>query len=282
MSQDSQYTDAPEYGGAPQSAPTARDEMSAPPQMGPLARLGNIFFSPGDVFEDVRRSPRDWWLPMVVLLIVATAVGYFIQYKLDFTPEKLAAAAVESGLEQQGKTRKDLSADEQNAVAAQEKVMSTMFKLGPITGIVFMSIFFGIVSLAYWVLLLITQARTTFFRVLSVVAYAYFVPNVLKALLQGVLALMKGPGDVDAGAYMMSGGLITASPAAFVSVKESPALWTLLSYLDVFSIWFLILLAIGFTAITVKRMKLGKALVLAIAPYLIIMLGAAGFRALMS
>ena len=134
MSQDSQYADAPEYGGAPQSAPTARDEMSAPPQMGPLARLGNIFFSPGDVFEDVRRSPRDWWLPMVVLLIVATAVGYFIQYKLDFTPEKLAAAAVESGLEQQGKTRKDLSADEQSAVAAQEKVMSTMFKLGPITG----------------------------------------------------------------------------------------------------------------------------------------------------
>jgi hypothetical protein len=282
MSQDSQYADAPEYGGAPKAAPTVKDELAAPPQMGPMARLGNVFFSPGEVFEDVRRSPRDWWLPVVVLLVVSTAVGYFMQYRLDFTPERLAAAAIDSGLEQQGKTRKDLTEAERGGVETQEKIMTTMIRLGPITGVVFLTIFFGLVAAVYYVLLLIFQAKTTFFRVLAVVAYAYFVPNVLKAVLQGIFALLKDPSDVDPGAYMLTGGLITASPAAFVSATESPALWTLLSYADVFSVWFLVLLGIGFAAITVKRMKLGTALLVAFLPYVIVWLGAVGFRALMS
>jgi hypothetical protein len=281
MSQDSQYA-APDYGEAPPTAPSAADEMSAPPQMGPLARLGNIFVSPGEVFDDVRRSPRDWWLPIIVLLLVSTAVGYFLQFRLDLTPDKLAAAAIDSGLEQQGKTRKDLTEAERDAVKTQEQVMATMFKLGPVTGLVFFAIFFGVVSAIYFVILLVTQAKTTYFRVLAVVAYAYFVPNVLKAVLQGLLGVMKDPSDVDAGTYMLTGGLLTASPAAFVSVKESPVLWTLLSYLDVFSIWFLVLLAIGFTAITVKRMKLGTALFVAVVPYIVMMVLSTAIRAIMS
>jgi hypothetical protein len=279
MSQDSQYT-APDYGGAPPAAPKTSDELNAPPEMGPLARLGNVFFSPGEVFDDVRRSPRDWWLPILVLLLVSTAVGYFLQFRLDLTPDKLAAAAIDSGLEQQGKTRKDLTEAERGGVETQEKVMSTMFKFGPVTGLVFLSIFFGVVSAAYFVMLLIAQAKTTYFRVLSVVAYAYFVPNVLKAILQGVIGLLKDPADVDAGTYILTGGLLNASPAAFVSVKESPVLWTLLSYFDVFSIWFLALLAIGLAAITVKKMKLSTALLIAVAPYIVVMVISTAIRAL--
>jgi hypothetical protein len=281
MSQDSQYT-APDYGGAPPAAPKTADELSAPAQMGPLARLGNVFFSPGEVFADVRRSPRDWWLPIVVLLLVSTAVGYFLQFRLDLTPDKLAAAAIDSGLEQQGKTRKDLTEAEREGVKTQEQVMSTMFKLGPITGLVFLSIFFGFVSAAYFVILLIAQGKTTYFRVLSVVAYAYFVPNVLKAILQAVIGLVKDPADVDAGTYILTGGLLNASPAALVSVKESPVLWTLLSYVDVFSIWFLALLAIGFAAITVKKMKLSTALLIAVTPYIVMMVLSTAIRAITS
>lgn len=280
MSQEPENAVAPDYGSAPESAPAPTDEMSAPAQMGPLARVGNVFFSPGEVFEDVRRSPRDWWLPLVLFIVVATAVGYVAQKRLDFTPEAMANAAIEGALEQQGKTMKDLSDQERQGVEAQKKGMMFFFKLGPVITVVFVLILIGLATLTYWVLLLIAQSKTTFFRVLSVVSYAYFVPNVLKAILQGVYAFLTNPDNIDIKTVMQTGGFITASPAAFVSIKDHPVLWTFLSYFDVFSIWFLALLAIGFTAITVKRMKIGTATIVAAAPYVVVMLIACGFKLL--
>lgn len=280
MSQEPYDAAAPQYGAPIPETPA--DELSEPRQMSPISRLVNVFFSPGEVFEDVRRSPRDWWLPVLVLLAVVTASGYVLQYRLNLTPEVVATAAIDSGLEQQGKTRKDLSEAERNAVQQQEAFMRTMFKFGPVVGLVYFVIFFAVAAGVYYVMLLVAQAKTTFFRVLSVVAYAYFVPNVLKSILQGIFAFLKSPDDVDAAAFVQSGGLLTASPAAFFSVKESPVLWTLLSYFDVFSIWFLVLLAIGFAAICAKRLKLGTAGLIAAAPYVLVMLVAVGFAALRS
>jgi len=280
MSQDSPYTPAPEYGSAPPPPASAADEMAAPPEMSAFARLGNVFFAPGDVFEDVRRSPRGWWLPIILLLVIATGVGFVAQQRLGLTPEVLASAAVDAGLQQQGKTRKDLSDAERDGVAAQEKFFTTIFRFGPVIGIVWFPIFFGIMAGIYYLILLIFQAKTTFFRVLSVVVFAYFVPNVLKALLQGVFALVKNPDDVDPQAFMQSGGLLTTSLSFLTSMKDHPVLWTFLSWVDVFSIGFLVLLAIGFSHITLKRMKVGPAFMAAAAPYVIMMLVATGFRLL--
>jgi hypothetical protein len=280
MSQDSPYAPAPGYGAAPPPTPSAGDEMSAPPQMSPLQRVGNVFFSPGEVFEDVRRSPRDWWLPILLLFVVGIGANYVVLNRLGFTPELLATSAVDSGLEQQGKTRKDLSEDERNAVEMQENFIEMSFRFAPLVGLLFGAVFYVLAALLYWILLMIAQAKTTFFRVLSVVAYAFFVPNILKSLLQVVLAFLMDPSTADAATYLQTGGVLTASPAALVSMKESPVLWTLLSYVDVFSIWFIALLGIGFAAITVKRLKVGTALAIAAAPYVFIMLVATGFRML--
>ena len=54
MSQDTPYAPTPEYGGAPPAPASVKvnDELSAPPQMSPFARLGNVFFSPGEEFSE--------------------------------------------------------------------------------------------------------------------------------------------------------------------------------------------------------------------------------------
>ena len=282
MSEDTPYAPAPDYGSAPPPSPSTHDEMAAPPQMGAFARLGNIFFGPGDVFEDVRRSPRGWWLPIVILLVVATGVGYVAQTRLGLTPEVLAGAAVDSALEQQHKTRKDLSDAERDAYAKQEKFTATIFRFGPVVGLVYFPIFFGIMAGAYYVILMILQAKTTYMRVLAVAAYSYFAPNVLKAVLQGVFALVKSPDDVDPQAFIQGGGLLTTSLSFLTSFKDHPALWTLLSWFDVFSIGFLVLLAIGFSHITLKRMKTGTAFLAAAAPYVIFMLLSTATKLVMS
>jgi hypothetical protein len=52
--------------------------------MGPIARFLNVFFSPGAVFEDIRRDPRGFMVPIVLCSIaVAAFVGlYFARYDL--------------------------------------------------------------------------------------------------------------------------------------------------------------------------------------------------------
>jgi hypothetical protein len=285
MSEDPQYAPTPEYGSAPSAAgaaPSLDDELSAPPQMSVMARLGNIFFGPGDVFEDVRRSPRGWWLPIIVLLLLSSGSGFLLQYKLNLTPETLAAAAVDAQLEQQGKTRKDLSDQEKAQVEGQEKFTALFFKFGPIVGVVFFAVFFAVVSLIYWLILMIAQAKTTFLRVLSVVAFSYFAPNLIKLLLQVVYTFLVNPENVDPKAFMQSGSLLTTSLAFLVSAKEHAALWTFLNWIDVFSIWFLVLLGIGFGAISLKRKKFGSTFPLAVAPYALVMLLSVGFRLLLS
>ncbi len=281
MSQDSEFAQTPDYGSAPTAAPkSAADEMSAPPQMSAFARLGNIFFSPGEVFEDVRRSPRDWWLPVILLVILSSASGYLLQWKLQLTPEVLAAAAVDAGLEQQGKTRKDLSDDQKQGVAVQEKFTAAIFRFGPIFGIVFSVIFFGIASLVYWVIMMVMQAKTTFFRVLSVVTYAFFAPNAIKALLQIVYTFLVNPDNVDPKGFIANGSLLTTSLAFLTSAKDHPVLWTLLSWVDVFSLWFIALTAIGLGIVALKRKGFSAALAIAAPPYLLMWLIAVGFKLL--
>lgn len=278
MSQDPSTAPVPEYGAPPVAKP--KNELSEPPQMGPFARIANIFFSPGEVFEDVRRSPRDWWLPLILLLAILSASGYVLQARLDLTPERLAAATVDLGLEQQNKTRKDLTEQERTAVAQQEQVTEMFFRYGVVAGLVFLTIMFFVIAAVYFVLTMIVQAKTTFFRVLAVVAYAYFVPNVLKAVLQVIFSFITSADDVDPVAYIQQGGLLSASPAALVSFRESPALWTLLSYFDVFTIWFLILVAIGLSIIPVKKMKMSTAVMVTVIPYVLVMLVGTGFAML--
>ena len=280
MSQEPLESAVPDYGAPPVAQPAA--EPSEPARMGPMSRIANIFFSPGEVFEDVRRSARDWWLPMLLLLVIGTASGYVLQYKLDLTPERLAAAAVDSQLEQQGKTRKDLPPDQQEALKQQQQGTELFFRFGAIVALVFVPIFFFAMGGVYFVMTLVAQMKTTFFRILSVVAYAYFVPNVIKAVLQAMLAFLMNPDNVDPAAYLQAGGIITASPAALVSFKESPVLFTMLSYFDVFTIWFLVLVAIGLTLVGAKKMKMGTALLIAFAPYVVVMIGATLIRLAMS
>ncbi len=278
MSQDTPFEPTPEYGGAPPAAATAsvKDELSAPAQMSPFARLGNIVFSPGEVFEDIRRSPRDWWLPILLLIVIATGVGYVVQYRLNFTPDVMAKSIVDTGLEQQGKTRKDLSEDEKKAVAAQETATAWMFRLGPIVSTIYFFIFFGIATGLYYLLLMIAQGKTTFFRVLSVVVYAYAVPNMVKYLLGVVMAFVQDPAEADPVGFIQNGGLITTSLSFLTSLKAHPVLFTFLSWIDLFSIAFLVLLTIGLSTITVKRLKIGTAAAIAVTPYVLMMLLSVG------
>lgn len=270
-----QAPNAPEYGapmapavGAPMSV---RDEMTEPPRMSPFARLANVAFSPTEVFEDVRRSPRDWWLPLVVLILLSVGASVLVQQRLGLTPETMAKAATDMAIEQQGKTRKDLSAQEKEQFANVEKFQAAFFKFTPLFPVIGVPIVVFLLAGLYRLILLVMQAQTTFFRVLSVVCYSYFVAAVVKTLLTVAFAFIKNPDDIDAATIMKQGDLISASPAMLVSVTDHPVLRAFLSYIDLFSFWWLALAAIGLVAVS-RKLKMGGAALTVGAPYVAMMI----------
>lgn len=62
-------------------APGVPDPGAAEPaRMSPLSRYVNVFFSPGAVFDDIRRDPRGWWVPIIIGTLVASLfAGIYFQ-----------------------------------------------------------------------------------------------------------------------------------------------------------------------------------------------------------
>lgn len=283
MSQDSPYGQSPEYGAAqppPAAEPSTRELLTEPAQMNPFSRLINAVFSPGEMFADVRRSPRDWIVPILLFVIVASVAGYVAQARFNLTPEIMAAAIVDVGLEQQGKTRKDLTEQEKQGVEVQEKITAFMYKVAPVTAAVVIMITIFVVGSLYRGLTPLFQGRTTYFRCISVMAYAYSIPQTIKWLLQIVLSFLKSPDSVDPVGYLQGGGLVHASPAAFISAKAHPVLFATMTWIDLFSIWFLVLAVIGLSTVCVKKLKPGSAALIVVGPYVLMMLLSIGIAAI--
>jgi hypothetical protein len=51
--------------------------------MGPMARFFNVFLSPGAVFEDNRRNPAGWWVPVIILVLVTAVFTTMYVAKYD-------------------------------------------------------------------------------------------------------------------------------------------------------------------------------------------------------
>jgi hypothetical protein len=91
---------------------------------------------------------------------------------------------------------------------------------------------------------------------MGIVAHAYF-PWILYSLLFILILYLKAPGTVDLD------NPIATNLGAFLPESTAKALMSLAKSIDIFSIWTLLLISIGFTAVNPKKLK-GKSLGIAI------------------
>lgn len=112
----------------------------------------------------------------------------------------------------------------------------------------------SILLLAYNV---IGGANARFGASLGITAHAYF-PWILYSLLFILILYLKVPGTVDLE------NPIATNVGAFLPESTPKALMALARSIDIFSIWTLLLISIGFAAVNPKKLK-GKALSIAIA-----------------
>lgn len=226
----------------PVEAVKAQDE---PPRMSEAATLGNIFISPGETFEDLRRKPR-FILGILTILILTTAFQFLFINKIG--DERMKAFTVEQ-LEKNPQIQSMPAADKERMIEGQQKFAGyTRFFIPVILLIVF-----AIGGLVYWLAGKVMGGSGNYWHGLSTWVYASVPPVVVSTLANILILFLKSPDDIDIASSQR--GLIHANPSFFIDGKTSPVLATLVGTIDFFQIWGWILAAIGLQ----KVMRLSKA-----------------------
>jgi len=222
---------------------TAMPSPETTPELSTVSRITNVFFSPTTTFSDLKRN-SSWWAAWLLISVFSLLFVFAMQQKVGFQQvwenQMKSSPSSAAQMEKMTPQQRDFA----GAITKYVSYASPFFVLiialimaGVLTG----SFNFGL------------GAEVGFGLSLAVVFYA-MLPGILKSVL-GIISLFAGadPEAFDANnpvatnlGYLANGTLFNRA--------EHPALYTLLSWIDVFGIWTVILIGIGFASVTkVKR-----------------------------
>ena len=217
--------------------------LEAPAEMNSIARVFGAIISPKPTFASIARRPT-WLLPIILGCVVFIGVVAAFSYRGGW----------ESMMEKQDANS---SRVQSMTPEARENLIKTQVKVAPIVGYVEGVVLPFISALAVAGVLLgaftLTGATKTDFKTsLAIVAYAG-VPWLIHGMLSILTIFLKDPSNVD----LMN--ILTSNPGAFLSSDAPKWLAALLGSIDIFSIWNLVLIGIGFSATNPKKLSFGKA-----------------------
>jgi hypothetical protein len=243
------------------SAPAVPPPPAAP-QKNTFARLAGALFAPGETFEDVARKP-DILLPLLIFIIIGYITTIIVMPRMDF--ESILNQQREA-MQAQNPQMKDSDFE---PVARMTRAFATVMGwIGPLIGVLMYVIIAAIFLLAFRLF----GGTGTFQQALSATLYAW-VPLVLFSIVMTIVVLSRGTFDPAAAAT-----IVKSNPAFLVSMKEQPVLFSLLSSFDIFTIWTLVLLSFGYSAMS--KLSRAKSAVIVFALYFAWVFVKVGFAAL--
>jgi len=227
----------------------------------PVARVAGVFVSPGRTFASIARRPG-WVLPLLLSTLVSIALTIVLMPRIDFeaaTRESLAARGETVSEERIEKT-----------VAAQRRLAG----FGYVWGAVAPALVSLLLASVFWLSFKAFGWELSLRQSFGVTTHG-FLPNLVASLVLLVFVWRLdriNPSDLT--------GLVKSNPSFLVDRKENPVLNSLLQSFDVFAVWTLALLVLGF-ALSAKVSR-GKAAAILITLWGLYIVGKAGLTALFS
>jgi hypothetical protein len=197
-----------------------------------FGRLVGVLVSPGKTFEEIAGKPT-WLVAMVALIIVGLITGTLISGKIDFEE------TIRQSLDEQGRQLGEEQT--QQAIDIGEKVARVMTVVSPL---VFQPIIYLLLALVFMVLFRVLGGELGFVKSLAVIVHG-MMPRLVLGLLS--IPVILGRAEFTA-EELQSGGVMGSNVGYFLGEDTGPGLLALMSSLDVFSIWTVVLLIIGFAA----------------------------------
>ncbi|HVG24202.1 MAG TPA: Yip1 family protein [Thermoanaerobaculia bacterium] len=221
-----------------------------------------VFFSPTETFADIARRPDFLW-PLVLIVGLAYVTTFVMMPHMDFD------AVFAKSAEQMKKQNPNMSDADMERVA---RISKATMKVGQFVGPAIGIMWYALAALLLWGGVRMMGGDGTFPQAFSTTLYAWL-PMVIFSIILAVIVVARGSVDPTEMATV-----VKSSPAFLVDIKEHPVLASFLSSFDVFTIWTIVLLIIGFTALS--RLSKGKVAGIVIAMWALSIFIKIGFAAL--
>ncbi|MGN6182598.1 MAG: Yip1 family protein [Thermoanaerobaculia bacterium] len=218
-----------------------------------------MLFAPADTFQDIARKP-DWVVPLILIVLLQIVSSLILVPKIDFS------TAFREQMQKSG--RKMSEADLERA----EKMAGAFAKVtgyaSPVIGVGMIVAIAAILMLTFRLF----GGDNNFMQSFSVTLYSWIPMLILGVIMMIVLFSRE---SIDP---RQMATLVRSNPGFTVDMTANPVLFALASSFDLFTIWMLVLLSIGFS--TISLLSRMKSAVLIFALWLALVFVKVGFAAL--
>lgn len=211
-----------------------------PPLPGLLARVIGVITSPGETFAHIVRTPKVSGMLFVICLATALSQG------LPQFTEAGRAAALEMQVEQTERWTGQPLSDEAYAAMQKQSQFGAYFTL--IGAFIFVPFVSVIITAILWAVFNTVLGGTAAFKTVMAVVVHSQVISTLSAVVAAPIMYMRG--------QMSAGGI--ANLGALIPLDETSYLAKFFGMIDLFVIWWFVVLAIGLATLY-KRTTTGVA-----------------------
>jgi hypothetical protein len=208
----------------------------------------NIFASPSEAFEGIRTSPARasvWVIPMILILLLSSASIWIV-----FSNDTLRGQALEAQkqkIEEQARTGQIPQERADQALQSMEKGGGMMAAIGIVFSSITLIILFFLTALVYWLVgKFALKAEGGYGKYLELWGALQWI-----GLLGGIVTLL----------MIVAMNSVYASPSAALGVMANynrlDTTHRLLSSLNIFTIWEMIVLGLGLSKFSGKSMGVG-------------------------
>lgn len=234
--------------------------------MGEAGRITGVLFDPKKAFADIAAKPT-WILPVVLSIVIGLAFVYIFTSRVGWDRYFHTLAETNTRMQQMDAQQRETQIEMQ-------------VKFGPIFGYVFGVIGPALMALIVGAVILLMAkiggASLKFKQTFAIAAWASL-PRVISGILALVVMFTKNPEDFNLQnplPFFNAGGFLEPPP------NSGKFIYTLATSFDLFTIWVILLLAVGISA-GARKMPFSKAVLLVVVPWLIWVLVSSGFAGMM-
>lgn len=215
-----------------------------------FSRLAGVYFSPRDTFLEIGASPKVL-IPIVVLIVISALVGFYMSRNLDM--EALIAGQLEQAVAQGRMTQEQ--ADQQSQMLAKYAGLQFIL-IAPLSSLLMVLLIAAVFKLISGIM----GVDNKFKAVFAVTLYAMLAVSIVQSALTVFVLYLKGPEGVDSSNV---NSLVASNLGALISgLMGDDALpkffMKLAGFVDLFAIWIIALLAIGYAAVS-RKLKTSRA-----------------------
>jgi hypothetical protein len=222
-----------------------------------LGRLITVLISPEKTFRSIAERPT-WVAALVLLVLLGAAAGYLVFQKLDMV-EVISQSMADRG--------QQVSTEE---LERMTEMAERFGWIGALVGVLVIApLAFVVMALIFWVVFKLLGGEFSYQTSLSVTLHSLMPLAISSLLTLPVIYSRESIGYEES-----QTGVLFSNLSALAPEEAGPAFRTLLASVDLFSIWTLILMTLGYSIVgRVSKTAAGVTVVLLWAVYVLAKVG---------